>query len=522
MLNTLLLVRPRFPWPGVLLVLALAALVLGAAALLRSTEYDENYSVFVTGGDARPDWPTAVFTPAEVRRPFTAHTDAATTARLLRETDVHPPLYFWALGAWRGVAGDGLPALRGLSLLFSLGALLLWMAAAWRAALPPLATGLVLTLAYGFGYSGHIARGFALAHLLVALSALAALQAWRAEEEEPGRTAPSWCLLAGLAGGLASFTNYLAVFPVAAVLAWLVLRMPGWLPRFRAALLAGLPFLLVLGGDLYFFLAQKGSRNDQFEAFALVPALLRLAQFNAANLFGALPLYVGGVARAAVGGFLALLLLLSVLAVAWQLRRLGPTRWLWVLGAVAPSAGLLLLGAAFANMPVELRYVAFAAPFIAVLIAGTAAALAGTAPRAAALGLGVFLAVQAAGALGMVLHPASQQPFRPAMAAVAPQLGEGSVLLIPFGNDGVGITGTLLREAPPAQKVLVLRTADAAAAPARAAGFRRVVLMGIGEREGKAQVQAAADALAADPDWRSQGVVWRDPRGHYAEVFERQ
>ena len=45
------------------------------------------------------------------------------------------------------------------------------MAAAWRAGLPPVAVGLATVLAYGFGYTGHIARGFALAHLLVALAA---------------------------------------------------------------------------------------------------------------------------------------------------------------------------------------------------------------------------------------------------------------------------------------------------------------------------------------------------------------
>ena len=97
-----------FPRRAAVLVLLLAALVVGGAAALRSVEHDESYSIFVTGGIARPAWPGTVFTPAEAREPFLVHTGPAETARLLRETDVHPPLYFWALGAWRGVAGRGL------------------------------------------------------------------------------------------------------------------------------------------------------------------------------------------------------------------------------------------------------------------------------------------------------------------------------------------------------------------------------------------------------------------------------
>ncbi|HYZ33986.1 MAG TPA: hypothetical protein VE684_17080, partial [Crenalkalicoccus sp.] len=213
------------------LVLPVAAGLLLAAAAFRSAEYDESYSIFVTGGIARPDWSSAVFTPAEAAAPFRLHAGPLTTAQLLRSTDVHPPLYFWALGLWRRLAGDGALALRGLSILCALGALLAWMVAAWRAGLPPLVVGLVTALAYGFAYTGQIARGFALAHLMIALCALAALAAWR--RERGGRRATGLAALAGLAGGLAAFTNYLAVFPAAAVLAWLAFAPPTWPARLR-------------------------------------------------------------------------------------------------------------------------------------------------------------------------------------------------------------------------------------------------------------------------------------------------
>lgn len=506
----------RFPRGGAALLLLAAALVLAGAAALRGTEYDENYSIFVTGGIARPAWPDHPFTPAEARTPFTLHADAAATARLLRETDVHPPLYFWALGLWRGIAGDALPALRGFSILLGLGALGAWMAAAWRLGAPPLLTGAIMLLSYGFAYTGHIARGFALPHLLVALAVLAAAAAAR----RPGSAAPLAAAAAGTAVGLASFANYLAIFPGAALLAWMVLALPGgWGARIGRAVAAGLPLLLLLGADMVFFLAQRGARPDQFEAFALLPALARLAQMNAASLLGGLPLYLpAGPARLAATAGLAALLGGAALLVALAWRRMEtPARWLWLAGAAAPTLGLLALGAAFDNQPAELRYVAFGAPFLAALLAAAAQALPWR--RLAVAGTALLLAVQAGAIAGMALHPATQQPFRAAVEAARPLLGSEALLLVPFGNDGVGVVGSLLQEAPAQQPVLVLRPADAADAPRRAAGFARLVLVAMGDRGAMAQAEQAAAALRADPAWRETGPLLRDHRGGYVLGF---
>ena len=490
--------------------------------MFRSTEYDENYSTFVTSGIARPDWPHDIFIPKQVRYPFVSHTNIGTIASLLRETDVHPPLYFWALGSWRRIAGNGVIADRALSIAFALGALAIWMVVAWRAGVPPLATGTMIALAYGFAYTGHIARGFALAHLFIALASLAALEALR-RAGSPRMDGTAQAAGAGLASGLAGFTNYLALFPAAGVLTTMVLMAPSRTSRIRMALAAALPFLLLQIGNLYFFLAQRGTRAGQFEPFALGRMLRLLARGNAANLVGGSPLYVGGAWRTAVGVLLAMLLAAAAIAVALRWRDLGWTRWLWIQGFLAPSLGLFALGAIFDNTPAEFRYVAFAVPFAAVLIAGAAACWARTAPRLAGAGFGLLLAAQAAGALGMMLHPATRQPYRDALAALAPQLGAGTVLLVPFGNDGVGIVGSVLREAPPGQPVLVLRDDDAAAAPRRAADFDRAVLLGIADRDGIRQVKMAAQALRADLAWEDRGAVWRDAqRGFVAEEFERR
>jgi hypothetical protein len=508
-----------FPRRGAALLLLAAALVFGAATLLRGTEYDENYSVFVTGGIARPAWPSTPFTAADLPAPFQAHADLSTVTELIRRTDVHPPLYFWLLRGWRAVVGDGLPALRALSVLCALGALLAWMRAAWLAGLPPLVTGGLLVLSYGFSLTGHVVRGYALAQLLVGLTVLAAVAAWR----QPGLLRAG---LAGLAGGLACLANYLAVFPVGVVLAWMVLATPGWGRRLRVALVAGLPCMALLGIAASVWLAQRASAvsqsAEQFEALSPLATLARLAQYEAAILLGGLPLYVPpGLPRALLGGALVLLLAGVALAMLWRWRGLGPLRWMWLGGALAPPLGLLALGLLFGTVPVELRYLVLGAPFLAALGAATAGSWGRLAPRATAWGLGLVLAVQATATLGMLLHPATQQPFRAAVAALAPELRSPTLLLVPFGQDGVGIVGSLLRELPPDQPILVLRPADAGAVLDRVAGACRLVLLGFGERDraSAAQVAAAAAALAAAPGWRQAVVPWREERGGEARLY---
>lgn len=514
---------PRAAAAGVLL---LAALVLGLAAEFRGTEYDENYSVFVTGGIPRPDWPSESFARESVPQPFVQHADQATILEVIRRTDVHPPLYFQLLGAWRAVAGDSLAMLRLPSILATLATLLVWMMVAARAGQSPVATGLILALCYGFMYLGHVVRGYAMAQLLVALAVLAAVVAWQRGQGVPSRGAWVPAALAGLAGGLACLTNYLAVFPLAVVLGWMVLAAPGWRERFRRLLAAGLPFLLLMLPVALVWLDQQRSAVSQsagqFAPFSLVGTLARLAQFNAASLLGGLPLYFEGIGRSLAGLGMALLLAATGLLAAWLWRGLGALRWVWLLGAVAPPAGLVLLGAVFGNAPVELRYLVLGLPFAAALIAAVASAWQRRAPVAASWGFGLLLAVQAAGTAGMIWHPATRQPYRDAIAAVRPELTPGTVVLVPYGEDGVGQVGSMLRELPAEQPVLVLRDADAAAAPARAAGFNRLVLLGFGARDRASDRQwHLADArLRETPAWRPAGLIWQEQRGGRAEVFE--
>ena len=104
--------------------------------------------------------------------------------------------------------------------------------------------------------------------------------------------------------------------------------------------------------------------------FRFGQSLLRLAEYQTAAVFGGLPLYVDGIwrtvlashGRRAGSGWLVAVVRRGPL-------RAGPTMRLVLAAALAPPAGLLLLGAVFDNTPIELRYLSFGLPFIALLVA---------------------------------------------------------------------------------------------------------------------------------------------------------
>jgi 4-amino-4-deoxy-L-arabinose transferase-like glycosyltransferase len=484
-------------------MLAIAAAVLVAAAWLRGSEYDEQYTLFLTGGMARPEWPERVFTAGEVQALQAGHADFVTIARDLRRTDVHPPLYFWAVAAWRGVVGDGLFAARLFSVLCGL-ATLGAVAGVAKTLRIPVAAAVLLTLGcYGFVYINVIARGFALAELLcvggVAMLIAARECRWLA-------------LLGGLLLGAATFTNYLAVFVGCAAIvssSWPVqgtgrsqctgssstwALMTGSTPtnpkRQWTRVAATFGFILWLPGDLWFFLAQRHSRAGQFAQFDFMAAVTRIARYAGANVFGGLPRYFTGLASDIMALFLGALLLLSVAVIVLRWRRAHP---LLVVTALAPPAGLLLLGAVFDNTPIELRYMAFATPFVGLLLASTL-------PRPMVCAV---IAIQAVALAGLMTRPETMQPARSAASAVAPLVRNG-VVLVPHGNDGVGIVGAFAAESAPELRLLVIgRDETPEQIRARAAHYRRVVLALLDQDADSHATLPHMRAAFAAPCWRA-------------------
>ena len=422
--------------------LLLAFLLLTMAAELRPPEYDEAYSIFLTAGDPRPAWPQGVFHPAEVRDFYQGTPNPAQIARDLRNGDVHPPLYFWALEYWRRLTGPSWFAARMLSVIFSIAALtaLAWLAT--LAEIPAATTILIATLSYGFAYTGIVARGFALAQLLNILGMALSVKATKTQK-------PTYAFTAGLAFGAAGFSNDLAIFIGAATLFWLSLGSEPESPRAcigatrsKQTALTALGLAVFLPPIAYFFKAQHNSRLGQFAAFSPLHACLLLAKDSGAALFGGLPLYAG---RAGTLVAAALFILVASCA-ASVLKNWQPKLSLFAAAALATPTGLLALGFMFDNTPIEIRYLAFSLPFLALLLAQTLP------PRLRML----LLMFEACALAGLILAPATMQPQAIAARDASRLAPPGALILLPFGNDGVGIPGPFIASSPgPARLQLI-------------------------------------------------------------------
>ncbi len=491
--------------------------MLTAAAWLRGAEYDEQYTLFLTAGVARPDWPAGVFPAGTIAAVQAGHAGFTGIAQDLRATDVHPPFYFWAVSLWRTVFGPGLFAVRLFSVVC--GTISLWLTGriASRCGIRPATAMLLLLGCYGFVYTNAIARGFAPAQALT-LCGVCLL---------PGRHR----VLAGICLGAACCCNYLAVFvSVAAVVA-----TGAW-----AAVPGAIPFLAL---DAWFFAAQHASRSGQFPPFDIWRGLTRLAQYQTGAVFGGLPLYADGIARIAIGAAIGLVSAGLVAAVSMvRPMRAGAELRTIVAGAIAPPLGLLMLGAVFNNTPIELRYLSFGLPFVALLAAwrfgsdnpgvrhacspgpGTGkSSVAEPAPvpawawtrqraRGFCVPLSVVAAIQIASIAGLLIAPRTMQPARAAAVAAAGLVADG-VVLVPRGNDSVGIPGAFGIEAPASLPIRLIRPDDRVATIL--AQYRRVTLAELTQDSDSTAAVALWRAALSGPDWRRVAI------GSSVEVFER-
>jgi hypothetical protein len=467
--------------------LVFALLVLTSAARLRLPEYDEAYSIFLTAGDARPAWPSGVFHAGDVRNFYTGSPSPLKIAHDLRAGDVHPPLYFWSLEYWRRVTGPSWFAARMLSVVFAIAALtaLAWLAT--LAEIPVPSTLLIALLSYGFAYTGIVARGFALAQFLNILGMALTYKA---------TTSRKWtfALAGGLAFGAAGCTNYLAIFVGAATIFWLLVRRTD--KQLAVPVAIGLASWLPPIG--YFYAAQHNSRIGQFVAFAPAHAIFLLAKDSAAAWFGGLPVYAGQAGDAVTAALIILIIISGVCIV----KNWKPNLLPFALAAVATPAGLLALGFIFNNTPIEIRYLAFGLPFLALLLAQALPSRL----------LYVVLCVEACGIVGLVAAPATMQPQGLAARQLHALSTASSLVLLPFGNDGVGIPGPFIAAAPGNIRLEILgpeQTPDLTSE-------HRVTLITITvDAASKQQVSNTLAKLISDPCWT------RETSKLFVEVFAR-
>jgi 4-amino-4-deoxy-L-arabinose transferase-like glycosyltransferase len=412
---------------------------------------------------------------------------------------VHPPSYFWSVAAWRDVFGSGSFRTGLLSVLFSLIALAGVAQLTILAGAPPVASVLLILDCYGFTYTGSITRGFALAQLCMIWGMVLILLATR--ERRSLRTI-AIAYAAGLLLGLASFSNYLAAFADAAGVLWLLLTHGR---QWRQWLAAGLGFATILPLDLAFFLAQCGSRVGQFPPFRLLPSLIRLCKCTSANVFGGLPLYLGPILGLILGAILVLTLagLFVAIALRWGRIVTRELRRLLLMAALAAPVGLLLLG--FAYTPIELRYIAFSRPFLAMLLAATFASL----PRRAGIVMaGALLRVQAVSLAGLMTRQETMQPQAQAARVARQPATDGSLVLVPYGDDGVGVPGAFVSESPDGLRIRHIDPGqNATAIRAAASSATRVVLVLLGlDAASRAVVGVMQAAFDNDPCWSAAGA----------------
>jgi hypothetical protein len=133
-------------------------------------------------------------------------------------------------------------------------------------------------------------------------------------------------------------------------------------------------------------------------------------------------------------------------------------------------------------------------------------------PPAPGLFLPLVLTLQCAGIAGLLFAPRTMQPFR-ATATEAARLAGDGIVLLPRGNDGVGIVGAFGIEAPPSLPILLLRPTDPIAE--RIARYHRVVLALLPQDRDSTATIAIVRAALSPPNWRQVAI------GSNVEIYQR-
>jgi hypothetical protein len=360
-----------------------------------------------------------------------------------------------------------------LSVLFSIGALtaLAWLAT--LAEIPVATTLLIALLSYGFAYTGIIARSFACAQCLNIFGMALTIKGSKDQNS-------AYALAGGSAFGAAGFSNYLAIFIGAGTLFWLLIAKPA--KKLTAFTALGLALFLPPIG--YFFVAQHNSRIGQFTAFSPINALILLAKDNGAALFGGLPLCAG---RA--GNFVtATLAILITICAGFIVKNWQKNLSVFAVAALATPAGLLALGCVFKNTPIEIRYLAFSLPFIALLLAQTL-------PRRL---LYLVLCIEACGIAGLIIAPATMQPQGLAARQLRKLATPASLILLPFGNDGVGVPGPFIASVPNHLRLELIKPGRL---PNLAREPRVILVMIQIDAASKQATTSALKTFSTDPCW---------------------
>ena len=351
----------------VLAVLILITVVVRIPGVFnRAIWYDEAITLLETAGNAIPTW-SALPTPSATQKELLVGSPTlGEVAAGLRETDVHPPVYYSLLSIWRRVAGDSIETARLFSVFWATASVdLLRLHLRASGFFRPFWPSLVYSLSSGAVHYAHEARNYSLAMFFVMS---AAILAYLLTQIEINRRLQFWIISVTMAAccGLAFQTNYLTVFPIFLLLAWCF----AWAPKKQRiwvipTIILSLMISLAGYGTL---VTQLGARPNQFQkALGFGQELMKIVDANLVMLWNPVTSSCG--IRWTVIGTVLVLLLLSTayLKAAWS--EVDKRLFTLMAGlAIAPSAGVLALDIVFSKNLGKPSYVLFAGPAIAFLL----------------------------------------------------------------------------------------------------------------------------------------------------------
>ena len=497
----------------VLAVLVLITVVVRVPGVFnQAIWYDEAITLLETAGNAIPTW-SAQPTPAATQKELLVGSPTlGEVAAGLRETDVHPPVYYGLLSIWRRVAGDSIETARLFSVFWSTASvILLYLLLRASGFFRPFWPSLVYSLSSGAVHYAHEARNYSLAMFFVMS---AAILAYLLTQIEINRRLQFWIISVTMAAccGLAFQTNYLTVFPIFLLLAWCF----AWAPKKQRmyvipTIILSLMISLAGFGTL---VTQLGARPNQFQkALGFGQELMKIIDANFIMLWS--PVTSSSGIRWTVIGTVLVLLLLSTayLKAAWG----AVDKKLFTLMAglaIAPSAGVLALDIVFGKNLGKSSYVLFAGPAIAVLLTlaighrsdrevGNSRRSAARIARIAGYVLPFFIGLQLTGInFDLERTPGFAGSTLRSLARKIERSSRSAVVVVGAGH-GRGDPATVIYELAPDTPVCVVdNDSDLSRLSSELASFDEVWIVFAKGRMTAAVEQSLFDAVTKDGEYR--------------------
>ncbi|MEA5504378.1 glycosyltransferase family 39 protein [Halotia wernerae UHCC 0503] len=442
---------------GILLIISIGVRLPGVYS--PAIRYDEAITLLETAGNARPSWPQKPELASTAKNQFKGTPTLSQIAEDLRQTDVHPPVYYWILSLWRRWLGFSIETSRIFSLVCSIGTVVvLYLLLQAGKIERPLVPSLVFAISSGAIYAGHDARPYALASLLIGTGTLFAYLASEAKNRNRTRLVV-YSIVMAICCGIAFQTNYLTLFPVSIILLWFLINL--WS---RSKLLAIASLLVTVSICLIgfpSFLKQLGARPGQNVGFiGFLPEIVKILKMNLMIIWT--PIFTSIELNLVFAGIFILILIILIGITISYIRRYYSqiNRKLLVLFlglAVAPTIGVMLLDFLSNKNLISPRYLLFAGPALAVIITYGIARPISSQPRLIKFLLPIFLGLQLTGInWGLERSPAQGGSNLRSLARTIKASSSSSNVVVVGKGYGRGDPGSAIYELAPETMVVVL------------------------------------------------------------------